>query len=46
MLTFAQTKPDYDEAKWLEIIRRTWGKMSKPAQVFALSGTFREIGGS
>ncbi|MES2368655.1 MAG: DUF4202 domain-containing protein [Pseudomonadota bacterium] len=38
MLAFAQSKPDYDEAKWLEIIRRTWGKMSKDAQAFALSG--------
>ena len=36
MLAFAQSKPDYDEAKWLEIIRRTWGKMSKAAQAFAL----------
>jgi hypothetical protein len=41
MLAFAQTKPDYDEAKWLEIIRRTWGKMSKAAQAFALSGKIR-----
>jgi hypothetical protein len=38
MLAFAQTKPDYDEAKWLEIIRKTWKKMSKNAQAFALSG--------
>ncbi len=38
MLAFAQTKPGYDEAKWLEITRRTWGKMSKAAQAFALSG--------
>lgn len=38
MLAFAQTKPDYDEAKWLDIIRRTWNKMSKNAQAFALSG--------
>jgi hypothetical protein len=38
MLAFAHSKPDYDEAKWLEIIRRTWGKMSKNAQAFALSG--------
>lgn len=38
LLAFAQSKPDYDEAKWLEIIRRTWGKMSKNAQAFALSG--------
>lgn len=41
MLAFAQTKPGYDEAKWLEIIRRTWGKMSKAAQAFALSGRIR-----
>jgi Domain of unknown function (DUF4202) len=41
MLAFAQTKPDYDEAKWLEIIRRTWGKMSKTAQAFALSGQIK-----
>jgi len=38
LLAFAQSKPEYDEAKWLEIIRRTWGKMSRSAQVFALSG--------
>jgi hypothetical protein len=38
LLAFAQSKPEYDEAKWLEIIRRTWGKMSKNAQAFALSG--------
>ena len=41
MLAFAQTKLDYDETKWLEIIRRTWGKMSKNAQAFALSGGVR-----
>ena len=41
MLAFAQSKPDYDKAKWLEIIRRTWGKMSKNAQAFALSGQIR-----
>jgi hypothetical protein len=38
MLAFAQSKPEYDEAKWLEIIRKTWKKMSKNAQAFALSG--------
>jgi len=38
LLAFAQSKPEYDEAKWLEIIRRTWGKMSRNAQTFALSG--------
>src|SRR3569832_1988795 len=41
MLAFAQLKLDYDEAKWLEIIRRTWVKMSKHAQAFALSGQLR-----
>jgi len=38
MLAFALSKPDYDEAKWLEIIRKTWNKMSKDARAFALSG--------
>lgn len=38
---FANSKPEYDEAKWLEIIRRTWGKMSKNAQAFALSGKIK-----
>jgi hypothetical protein len=41
MLAFAQSKPDYDEEKWLEIIRKTWKKMSKDAQAFALSGKIR-----
>lgn len=41
MLDFAGTKPDYDEAKWLDIIRKTWGKMSKSARAFALAGKIR-----
>ena len=41
LLAFAQSKPEYSEEKWLEIIRRTWGKMSKTAQSFALSGKIR-----
>lgn len=41
MLAFANSKPEYDEAKWLEIIRKTWKKMSKNAQAFALSGKLR-----
>ncbi|MDZ7585608.1 MAG: DUF4202 family protein, partial [Thiobacillus sp.] len=41
MLGFASSKPDYDEAKWLEIIRKTWNKMSKNAQAFALSGKIK-----
>ncbi|MFO7542948.1 MAG: DUF4202 domain-containing protein [Thiobacillus sp.] len=41
LLAFAQSKPEYDEAKWLDIIRKTWGKMSKNAQAFALSGKIK-----
>lgn len=41
ILAFAQSKPDYDEAKWLDIIRKTWQKMSKTAQAFALSGKIK-----
>ena len=41
LLAFANSKPDYDEEKWLEILRRTWGKMSKNAQAFALSGKIK-----
>lgn len=38
MLEFAAKHPEYDEAKWLDIIRKTWKKMSSRAQQFALSG--------
>lgn len=38
MLDFARRHPEYDEAKWLDIIRKTWKKMSAKAQQFALSG--------
>lgn len=41
MLAFAQKHPEYDEAKWLDIIRKTWKKMSDEAQQFALSGSIR-----
>ena len=41
MLAFAHSEPEYDEAKWLEIIRKTWKKMSKGAQAFALSGRIK-----
>ncbi len=41
MLDFAQSKPEYDEAKWIDIIRRTWSKMSKDAQAFALAGKIK-----
>lgn len=38
MLDFAMKHPEYDETKWLDIIRKTWKKMSAGAQQFALSG--------
>ena len=38
MLEFAGKHPEYDEAKWIDIIRKTWNKMSGDAQEFALSG--------
>jgi len=41
MLAFAAGKPDYDEARWLEIIRKTWKKMSDDAHAFALSGKLK-----
>lgn len=41
MLEFAGQKPDYSEDKWLDIIRKTWHKMSAGAQAFALSGKLK-----
>ncbi|OGS81203.1 MAG: hypothetical protein A2061_01000 [Gallionellales bacterium GWA2_59_43] len=41
MLHFAQQKPDYDEAKWILIIRKTWDKMSESAHQFALAGKIK-----
>lgn len=38
LLQFAGQKPDYSEEKWLDIIAKTWNKMSAAAQVFAVSG--------
>jgi hypothetical protein len=38
MLEFAGKHPEYDEEKWLDIIRKTWKKMSERAHQFALSG--------
>jgi len=39
MLAFAQKHPEYGEAKWIDIVRKTWKKMSGRAQQFALSGS-------
>jgi len=41
MLAFVGRHPDYDEEKWLDIIRKTWSKMSDRAQQFALSGSVK-----
>lgn len=41
MLGFAASKPDYAEEKWLDIMRKTWRKMSPAAHQFALSGAVR-----
>lgn len=41
MLGFAGQKADYPEEKWLDIIRKTWRKMSDDAHAFALSGKLR-----
>ena len=38
MQDFAARHPEYDEEKWLKIIRRTWDKMTQQGQAFALSG--------
>ena len=41
MQAFADKHPEYAEEKWLDIIRKTWKKMSGPAQQFALSGSIK-----
>ena len=38
MLEFVNKHPEYDEEKWLDIVRKTWKKMSSDAHEFALSG--------
>lgn len=41
MLGFAGRHGDYTEEKWIDIIRKTWGKMSGRAHDFALAGNIR-----
>lgn len=38
MLAFAEKHPEYTEEKWIDIIRKTWRKMTEDAHAFALSG--------
>lgn len=41
LAAFAGQHPDYDEAKWIQIIRKTWQKMSPRAHEFALAGSIK-----
>jgi hypothetical protein len=41
MLEFVGKHPDYTEEKWIDIIRKTWNKMSADAHDFTLSGAVR-----
>ena len=41
MLGFAGKKSEYSEEKWLDIVRKTWKKMSTAAQEFALAGKIK-----
>ncbi len=41
MLAFAGQHQEYDEAKWIVIIRKTWNKMSDHAHEFALAGKIK-----
>ncbi|MES9868805.1 MAG: DUF4202 domain-containing protein [Sedimenticola sp.] len=41
MQAFADKHPEYDEAKWIDIIQKTWKKMSSDGQQFALSGSLK-----
>lgn len=41
LLAFAQKHPDYSEEKWIEIIQKTWKKMSEKGQQYALSGAIK-----
>lgn len=41
MRDFATSHPEYDEAKWIDIIKKTWNKMSSRAHDFALAGNIK-----
>jgi hypothetical protein len=41
MLEFAGQHAEYTEDKWLDIIRKTWKKMSERAHAYALSGQLK-----
>ncbi len=41
LLEFVAKHPDYTDEKWIDIIQKTWHKMSGNAHEFALSGSVR-----
>ncbi len=41
MMGFANRHPEYDEEKWIQIIRKTWQKMSPRAHEFVLAGNIK-----
>jgi len=41
MLAFTEKHPEYTQEKWIDIIRKTWKKMSPAAHEFALSGSVK-----
>ena len=41
MVDFVGKHPDYTEEKWIDIIQKTWNKMSANAHDFALSGKLK-----
>ena len=41
LLDFVTRHPDYSEEKWIEIIQKTWRKMSGQAHEFALAGNVK-----
>jgi hypothetical protein len=41
MAGFAAQHPEYEEAKWIQIIHKTWQKMSTRAHDFALAGKIK-----
>jgi hypothetical protein len=41
MVDFVEKHPDYTEEKWIDIIQKTWNKMSDNAHDFALSGKLK-----
>ncbi len=38
MQMFADKHPEYSEEKWIDIVQKTWRKMSEAAQQFTLAG--------